>query len=1109
MAETKTCPKCGAELSPDAPAGICPKCLMQAGLGSQATMDQDPGASTPLTPDERAAATVRPSPRFPTPYLETLARQFPQLEILELLGQGGMGVVYKARQRQLNRLVAVKILPPSVGEDPAFTERFAREAQALAQLNHPNIVQVHDFGRTDEFFYFVMEYVDGVNLRALIREGKLKPEEALRIVPQICEALQFAHDEGIVHRDIKPENILIDKKGRVKIADFGLAKLLGRAAEDLSLTGTGQLMGTLGYMAPEQLQQAHSVDHRADIYSLGVVFYEMLTGQLPIGRFELPSKKVHVDVRLDEIVLRSLESEPDRRYQHAVDVKTDVQVITGEVRHSPRPTDGGAQTAPTSDPEEAHRREELAGRAPGWVELGAFATFLVGWIFLGAMWNLGPIGLAIGIAVLAAFTYVVVRWKVKYLPKLRTELSRQSQVRRGIALICGLVIFSFAVLAVVPAHVKLWDAPDEVLGQARMTAPPDFARGAEARAAFPLDKLEALRTDKADDVHLVPSGRTFDKPMWSGIVEALLAGIVGLVFFACSVAIVISTRLWKGTWKYYWGPSLSVSMLFFAALFPAHIIRLVPMDKNPSSFSVTMSPFPVREIRSPLASSRLDKLLADWAEVNAYEPTQHREWRVSEGGYKPLGQVRMLELRPVSPFDGLHIALGGPVERPLPPLIITCVSTDNPAEAFVSVDAGMITKGTREESTWPAVLDSLEAAIRTGSPGTDGIDRARSNFRASSWLMASAYGGILLVFLIGPGIVRYTSIKNSKTSAERRFLLKQAAFVLTLGLLLGVLPTAMALHGVIMLQANSAAVLLLLAVLLASARWVDWRAARHPTGPTATDATNAVSSQGTGERSHVRTSTLRADGQALPPVAVRIRAIGLIITGVLHAAYGIGMGLFLYNELFFFERLLFLALLADGVVIVVGGMKMLRMQSQSWAITASILALLPVGPGCLLGLPMGIWSLIVLGKPKLKAVFEQKNHEDSSTASDFAKIHRRVSWPATALLIAGILGFAGLFVATLFAMVMLNKSTNVPGGRVVVLNDRDWMLFWGLVSFGLIRSFLLTFAGLQIKQLASYRLAVAGSLVALMPNSSAFLIVWSLIKAGVLWQLSKTHSAGG
>jgi serine/threonine protein kinase len=328
MTETRQCPKCGAELSADAAQGLCPRCLLDAGLESQAASAAGEAATGPfVTPNQAAARTIPPATRFATPYLETLARQFPQLEILEHLGQGGMGVVYKARQRQLDRLVAVKLLPPSVGEEPAFAERFTREAQALARLNHPNIVQVYDFGRTDEYFYFVMEYVDGVNLRALIRDHKLDPEAALKIVPQICEALQFAHDEGIVHRDIKPENILVDKKGRVKIADFGLAKLLGRAADDFSLTGTGQLMGTLGYMAPEQLQQAHKVDHRADIYSLGVVFYEMLTGQLPIGRFELPSKKVQVDVRLDEIVLRSLESEPDRRYQHASDVKTDLEAV--------------------------------------------------------------------------------------------------------------------------------------------------------------------------------------------------------------------------------------------------------------------------------------------------------------------------------------------------------------------------------------------------------------------------------------------------------------------------------------------------------------------------------------------------------------------------------------------------------------------------------------------------------------------------------------------------------------------------------------------------------------------------------------------------------------
>ena len=156
-------------------------------------------------------------------------------------------------------------------------------------------------------------------------------------MPQICDALQFAHEAGIVHRDIKPENILLDAKGRVKIADFGLAKLLGDAGPQ-HLTGTHQVMGTLHYMAPEQWERPRHVDHRADIYSLGVVFYEMLTGELPLGRFAPPSEKVQVDVRLDEVVLRALEKEPERRYQHASDVKTDVERITarpagGSTRH--------------------------------------------------------------------------------------------------------------------------------------------------------------------------------------------------------------------------------------------------------------------------------------------------------------------------------------------------------------------------------------------------------------------------------------------------------------------------------------------------------------------------------------------------------------------------------------------------------------------------------------------------------------------------------------------------------------------------------------------------------------------------------------------------------
>jgi tRNA A-37 threonylcarbamoyl transferase component Bud32 len=322
MADVHACPECGADLPAGAPQAPCAACLMKLGMKSWAARRGEPqgnGQDSPPTRTKLHAFTA------PTP--AELADQFPQLEIIELRGQGGMGAVYKARQKSLDRLVALKIINPEAADEPGFESRFAREAKALARLNHPNIVGVHDFGESDGLYYLVMEYVDGVDLRTLISDGKLPPAEALALVPQICDALQYAHEEGIVHRDIKPENILVDKRGRVKIADFGLAKLLRLSAVELTLTHTRQVVGTFHYMAPEQFERPGEVDHRVDIYALGVVFYEMLTGMLPVGRFDLPSQRCAVDARLDEVVLRALEREPDRRYQHASDVKTDVESL--------------------------------------------------------------------------------------------------------------------------------------------------------------------------------------------------------------------------------------------------------------------------------------------------------------------------------------------------------------------------------------------------------------------------------------------------------------------------------------------------------------------------------------------------------------------------------------------------------------------------------------------------------------------------------------------------------------------------------------------------------------------------------------------------------------
>lgn len=303
MKTMRICGSCGVELSEDSAGELCPTCA--AGSGE------------------------RPRPGFTPPRPEVLNRLFPQLDILGLIGCGGMGAVYRARQRGLERVVALKILPFHLSRDAGFAERFAREARALARLNHPNIVDVYDLGQAGQIYYFLMEFVDGVNLRQLLEAHKLTPTDALALLPQICEALEYAHGEGVIHRDIKPENILIDQKGRVKIADFGLSKLLGKEALGVQLTLPGHVLGTMHYMAPEQYENPLTADHRADIYSLGVVFYEMLTGELPLGRFARPSEKAAVDSRLDDLVLRTLEKDPQRRYQHASELRFQLADIAG------------------------------------------------------------------------------------------------------------------------------------------------------------------------------------------------------------------------------------------------------------------------------------------------------------------------------------------------------------------------------------------------------------------------------------------------------------------------------------------------------------------------------------------------------------------------------------------------------------------------------------------------------------------------------------------------------------------------------------------------------------------------------------------------------------
>lgn len=351
------CPSCGKLLEANAPKGLCPECLMKGAFPT--------GTETGGKP-----------PRFVPPSIAELAAKFPQLEILHLIGQGGMGAVYQVRQKQLDRIVALKILPPQAAEGAGFAERFTREAQALAKLNHPHIVTLYEFGQADGLFYFLMEFVDGVNLRQLLNSGRIAPKEALAIVPQICEALQYAHERGIVHRDIKPENILLSREGNVKIADFGVAKIVEQRAQASTtvapatsgdLTESGATVGTPQYMAPEQMKNSADVDHRADIYSLGLVFYQMLTGDLPSGKIEPPSKKVVIDVRLDEVVLRALEKEPELRYQQASQVKQEVETIAA--------TPGKPGAAAVYPGEPRFSRNAIVGAA--WAPLFFITFFLM------------------------------------------------------------------------------------------------------------------------------------------------------------------------------------------------------------------------------------------------------------------------------------------------------------------------------------------------------------------------------------------------------------------------------------------------------------------------------------------------------------------------------------------------------------------------------------------------------------------------------------------------------------------------------------------------------------------------------------------------------------
>jgi hypothetical protein len=725
MTDTRPCPRCGGAL--DA-AGECPRCLLRLGLELP---PRDPTAAPGapgMSADQAApSASPPPAPRPPPPSIEDIARRFPQLEIKALLGQGGMGVVYRARQSRLDREVALKVLPPELSAQPHFAERFLREARAMARLAHPNIVAVHDFGETDGLCWLMMELVEGVNLRQALKSGALAPEKALAVVPQMCDALQYAHDEGVVHRDIKPENVLLDRAGRVKIADFGLAKLVG--PQDGTLTSETQVFGTPHYMAPEQMEGARDVDHRADIFSLGVVFYEMLTGRLPVGRFEPPSRRVQVDVRLDDVVLHALEHEPARRYQHAAEVKTDIESVAagrepaaaqaegrkernGErVGERPRerkagPPSGfvgvwlelpgkkkGPRQGAAAPADEAVGPRIVWGGKPGRGVLLALVALLMltwsilVWRFAGILGSKGEDGVVLGLLLLLATASAFLWIGVRACPPLREALAGRSRRWRMLRLAAGGFVLMAGFMGVGQAVVEQWEHGT-------------LHYASDSRA--PLVERPGLSLEAVEDPHAAVEVHQSDPTWW----QAWLGGVLGLV----GGSLILTAGATKGAARTgrlavaFGVPALMLAGLGLSALWSEGSVEA---EELPEMAAVRGS------LQLPLRAVEAAGALRSELAFDGYALMHERTLL----GATPEARVLVMAFEPLDPWDRWSFEDGVPRRRrPHVELRVFAEGAEQDA-CRVEWNCGRVRPVADEESSWNRWIERIlrEAPRFTGS----------------------------------------------------------------------------------------------------------------------------------------------------------------------------------------------------------------------------------------------------------------------------------------------------------------------------------------------------------------------------------------------------------
>ena len=319
------CPNCQARADVSTTvAGALLRCARCAVRFEVARAD----TPAPLLPDPEAATVASPAPPLDG---ATPEPPFPQLDgfsVHRRIGVGGMGEVYRCTRLSDGKSVAVKILSAQMAAVPDYVRRFGREAAAMAQLDHPGIVRILSRGRSPQHCWIAMELVDGVSLRTHVWEAKPSARQLARLLAQVAHALAYAHARAVVHRDLKPDNVLVTKDLRTKVLDFGLAGLHAEGAE--CLTQTNVAMGTANYMAPEQRKDAKRADHRADLYSFGVMAYELITGELPIGRFPLPSRAVPgLEKGWDAVIERCLAVEPSARPHSALELANALETLAG------------------------------------------------------------------------------------------------------------------------------------------------------------------------------------------------------------------------------------------------------------------------------------------------------------------------------------------------------------------------------------------------------------------------------------------------------------------------------------------------------------------------------------------------------------------------------------------------------------------------------------------------------------------------------------------------------------------------------------------------------------------------------------------------------------